>query len=60
MKQLVPRSKMSKIARRRLDSGKRVIWGFVPLTRKVESAKRFHRADTAERKEWVVSQREMP
>ena len=52
MKKLVPKGKMSKKARRALDDMKRVTWGFIPTTRKVESAKCYRRASQGDRKRW--------
>ena len=43
MERFVPREKMSKKARRALDRERRVSWSFSPVTRKVESKKRFGR-----------------
>lgn len=48
MKKLVPRGKMSKKARSALDERKRVTWGFAPVTRRVESAKRYRRTGKAQ------------
>lgn len=60
MKKLVPRAKFSKKARRGLDAGKRVTWGYAPLNRKVASARRCRRKNRTGHKEWEVPQREMP
>ncbi|MDD4080288.1 MAG: hypothetical protein PHP02_02600 [Eubacteriales bacterium] len=54
MKKMVPRGKMSRKTRRALDEMKRVTWGFTPVTRKVESTKRYRRADKAARNEWAA------
>lgn len=43
MKAFVPREKMSKKARRALDSQRRAGWGMSPVTRRVESQKAYSR-----------------
>ena len=43
MKRFVPREKMGKKARRQLDSLQRGTWTFSPVTRKIESKKRYDR-----------------
>ncbi len=60
MKKLVPRGKMSKKSRRALDGAKRVTWGFSPITRKLDSAKRYRRADQVARKGWEAQGNEKP
>lgn len=44
MKAPVPKDKLSKKQRRELDRKRRVTWGFDPISRRVESAKRYKRA----------------
>lgn len=39
MKHFIPRDKLSKKARRQLDSQKRAVWDFCPATRTIESKK---------------------
>ncbi len=58
MKRLVPKSKMSKKARRALDGKKRVLWAFSPVTRRAESARRYRRSGPAERKRWEASEKD--
>ena len=43
MDQFIPREKLSKKARRALDSQRRAAWSFSPATRRVESKKRYNR-----------------
>ena len=43
MDRFVPREKMSKRARRSLDTERRAAWSFSPVTRRVESKKRYDR-----------------
>ena len=43
MNRFVPRSKMSKKARKKLDGEKRASWAFSPVTRKIESKKIYNR-----------------
>lgn len=43
MKKFVPREKMSKKERKKLDSEKRSEWTFLPVTRRVESKKVYNR-----------------
>ena len=46
MKRFIPREKLGKKARRRLDAGRRAAWSFSPVTRRVESRKRYNRKKT--------------
>ncbi len=46
MSKWIPREKLSKRARRELDKQQRQSWDFKPITRKVESAKRYDRKKT--------------
>ena len=53
MSKFIPREKLSKKARKALDEAQRRGWAFSPITRKVESKKRYtrkrkHRPDDAE------------
>ena len=52
-KRFIPRGKMSRKARKLLDSQKRAVWGFSPVTKKVESKKAYNRkrASQAARRE---------
>ena len=43
MKKFVPENKMSKKARKELNSSRRTTWGFSPITKKVESRKVYNR-----------------
>ena len=43
MARLISREKLSKKARKQLDSQKRTTWAFSPTIRKVESKKRYDR-----------------
>lgn len=43
MKKFIPRDKLSKKARKRLDAEKREAWTFSPVTRRVESKKLYDR-----------------
>ena len=43
MKRFIPREKLGKKARKQLDSARRGVWTVPPVTRKVESAKRYDR-----------------
>ena len=43
MKKFVPREKLSKKARKQLDSEQRATWTFSPVTKKVESKKPYNR-----------------
>lgn len=43
MTRFIPRDKLSKKARRKLDTEQRTTWGFSPSTRKVESKKLYNR-----------------
>lgn len=43
MGKFIVREKMSKKARRELDRRQRVTWAFSPVTKKVESEKRYDR-----------------
>ena len=52
MARLIPKNKMSKKARKALNDMKRVTWGFAPVTRKLDSKKRYRRADPAQKKQW--------
>ncbi len=47
MPTMIPRSKMSKKARRELDARRRNIWQTSPVTKRVESAKRYDRRKMA-------------
>lgn len=47
MTRFIPREKLGKKARRRLDSERRAFWPVVPVTRKVESAKLYNRKKKA-------------
>ena len=52
MDRFIPREKLGKKARKRLDSQRRAGWGFSPVTRKVESRKKYNRkAGSRERPE---------
>ena len=43
MKKFVPREKLGRKARKRLDSEQRATWAFSPVTKKVESKKLYNR-----------------
>ena len=43
MKKFIARQKLSKKARKELDSKKRITWSFSPVTKKVESKKLYNR-----------------
>ena len=43
MEKFIPREKLGKKARKRLDSARRSLWTVPPVTRKVESRKRYDR-----------------
>ncbi|MBE5774902.1 MAG: hypothetical protein E7337_13380 [Clostridiales bacterium] len=43
MDRFIPREKMGKKARKKLDTQKRVTWSFSPTTKRVESRKRYNR-----------------
>lgn len=43
MARFIPKEKLSKKARKQLDSQKRTTWAFSPTTRKVESKKQYDR-----------------
>ena len=43
MKRFIPREKLSKKARKRLDSERRAAWAFSPVTKRVESRKLYDR-----------------
>ena len=43
MKHFIPKEKLSKKARKQLDSGQRTTWSFSPVTKKVESKKLYNR-----------------
>ena len=47
MTRFIPREKLGKKARRRLDSERRAFWPVVPVTRKVESVKLYNRKKKA-------------
>lgn len=47
MPTMIPRSKMSKKARRELDARQRNTWQTSPVTKRVESAKRYDRRKMA-------------
>ena len=47
MPTMIPRSKMSKKARRELDARRRNTWQTSPVTKRVESAKRYDRRKMA-------------
>ena len=48
MTQFIPRSKLSKKARKELDAQKRTTWAFSPVTKKVESKKIYNRKKSAQ------------
>ena len=43
MDKFIPREKLGKKARRQLDRQRRVTWAFSPVTRTVDSRKRYDR-----------------
>ena len=43
MAKFIPRDKLSKKARKQLDSGQRATWSFSPVTKKIESKKLYNR-----------------
>lgn len=43
MAKFIPRDKLSKKARKRLDSEQRATWAFSPVTQRVESKKLYNR-----------------
>ena len=43
MKKFIPRDKLSRKARKRLDAEKRESWTFSPVTRRIESKKLYNR-----------------
>lgn len=43
MKKFIPKEKLSKKARKQLDSEQRTTWSFSPVTKKVESKKLYSR-----------------
>ena len=43
MDRFIPREKMGKKARKELDARKRATWSFSPVTKKVESRKKYNR-----------------
>lgn len=43
MKKFIPKEKLSKKARKQLDSEQRTTWSFPPVTKKVESKKLYSR-----------------
>ena len=43
MKRFIPKEKLGKKARKRLDSEQRATWAFSPVTKKVESKKLYNR-----------------
>ena len=47
MERFIPREKLNKKARKALDARKREGWSFSPVTRKVESKKRYDRKKIA-------------
>ena len=47
MTRFIPRTKLSKKARKELDAKKRTTWAFSPVTKKVESKKIYNRKKAA-------------
>lgn len=47
MTKFVPRSKLSKKARKELDAQQRTTWTFTPVTKKIESKKIYNRKKNA-------------
>ena len=43
MNRFIPRKKLGKKARKALDGERRAVWAVPPVTRRVESAKRYDR-----------------
>ncbi len=43
MSKFIPREKMGKKARKELDRQRRTLWQFSPVTKKMESKKRYNR-----------------
>ena len=43
MNKFIPREKLGKKARKRLDGERRATWAFSPVTKKIDSRKRYHR-----------------
>ncbi len=43
MNKFIPKEKLGKKARKQLDSEQRTTWTFSPVTKKVESKKRYNR-----------------
>lgn len=43
MKKFIPREKLGRKARKQLDGERRATWSFSPVTKKVESKKRYSR-----------------
>ena len=43
MKKFIPKEKLSRKARKQLDSEQRITWAFSPVTKKVESKKLYNR-----------------
>ena len=43
MKKIVPKAKLSKKARRKLNAERRATWAFSPVTKRVESKKVYNR-----------------
>lgn len=43
MKKIIPKAKLSKKARRKLNAEKRTTWAFSPVTKRVESKKIYNR-----------------
>ena len=57
MKKFIPKEKLSKKARKQLDSEQRTTWSFSPVTKKVDSKKLYNRKKEAE--EYCKSQAEV-
>ena len=51
MTKFVPKEKMSKKARKELERQRRVMWNVSPVTKKVESKKRYSRKRAAQIRE---------
>ena len=43
MSKFIPREKLGKKARKRLDGERRATWAFSPVTKKIDSKKRYDR-----------------
>ena len=43
MEKFIPREKLSRKARKKLESERRIMWAFPPVTKKVESKKLYSR-----------------